>query len=226
MQDGAPRTSGFLFYERAELAALLLDAWRAGRRVVCHAIGNLGVETAVGAIEDAVRVRPEGRERVRLDHAIFLTSELIARLAEMQIWVVVQPSFLWDRGGTSRDPAIVQRAFGSAARAGVRQAFSSDFPCGTNAPLLGIAAAVTRTSRNGEIAAPAEALSAADALESYTLGAARAAGVEDVCGSLESGKRADLLVLSGDPVDCPASEIAHIRVLETWVAGARLGNQP
>jgi predicted amidohydrolase YtcJ len=226
MQDGAPRTSGFLFYERAELAARLLDAWRAGRRVVCHAIGNLGVETAVGAIEDAVRVRPEGRARVRLDHAIFLTSELIARLAELQIWVVVQPSFLWDRGGTSRDAAILQRAFGSAARAGIRQAFSSDFPCGTNAPLLGIAAAVTRTSRNGEIAAPEEALSAADALEAYTLGAARAAGLDNVCGSLETGKRADLLVLSGDPVDCSPSEIAHIQVLETWVAGARLGNQP
>src|SRR5688572_32919592 len=98
MRDGTPRTSGFLFYERAELTALLLAAWRAGRRVVCHAIGNLGIETAVTAIEDAVRAMPEGRGRVRLDHAMFLTRELIARLAELQIWVVAQPSFLWDMG--------------------------------------------------------------------------------------------------------------------------------
>src|SRR2546425_12815593 len=61
IRDGAPRTSGVLFYTREELAALLLAAWRAGRDVVCHAIGNLGLETAVGAIEDAVRAMPEGR---------------------------------------------------------------------------------------------------------------------------------------------------------------------
>jgi len=231
LRDGVPRTSGFLFYERAELTALLLGAWRAGRRVVCHAIGNLGIETAVGAIEDAVRTMPEGRARVRLDHAIFLTRELIARLAELRIWVVAQPSFLWDMGrplsrGADPDPDVLPRPFGTTMRAGVRQAFSSDFPCGSNAPLLGIAAAVTRTSRDGQVADLEEALSAADALEAYTLGAARAAGVDDVCGSLEAGKRADLLVLSADPATCPPAEIARIRVDETWLKGVRERNAP
>ena len=231
LRDGVPQTSGFLFYERAELTALLLEAWRAGRRVVCHAIGNLGIETAVTAIEDAIRAMPEGRQRVRLDHAIFLTRELIARLAELQIWVVAQPSFLWDMGlplarGPLPDPSVLQRPFGSTLRAGVRQAFSSDFPCGSNAPLLGIAAAVTRTSRTGRVAAPEEALTPTEALEAYTLGAARAAGVDDVCGSLEAGKRADLLVLSADPVTCAPAEIAHIRVEETWRKGVRQRNAP
>ena len=231
LRDGVPQTSGFLFYERAELTALLLEAWRAGRRVVCHAIGNLGIETAVTAIEDAIRAMPEGRQRVRLDHAIFLTRELIARLAELQIWVVAQPSFLWDMGlplarGPLPDPSVLQRPFGSTLRAGVRQAFSSDFPCGSNAPLLGIAAAVTRTSRTGRVAAPEEALTPTEALEAYTLGAARAAGVDDVCGSLEAGKRADLLVLSADPVTCAPAEIAHICVEETWRKGVRQRNAP
>lgn len=231
MREGVPHTSGFLFYERAELRTLLLEAWRAGRRVVCHAIGNLGIETAVTAIEEAVRAMPEGRQRVRLDHAIFLTGELIERLAELQIWVVAQPSFLWDMGppaarGQFPDPSVLQRPFGSTRRAGVRQAFSSDFPCGSNAPLLGIAAAVTRTSRNGQVAAPGEALTPAEALEAYTLGGARAAGVDDVCGSLEAGKRADLLVLSADPLACAPSEIAHIQVEETWARGARRRNAP
>jgi predicted amidohydrolase YtcJ len=174
---------------------------------------------------------PEGRRLVRLDHAIFLTRELIVRLAELQIWVVAQPSFLWDMGlpharGPQPDPSLLQRPFGSTLRAGVRQAFSSDFPCGSNAPLLGIAAAVTRTSRAGQVAAPAEAVTAAAALEAYTLGAARAAGVESDCGSLEAGKRADFLVLSADPVECAPTEIAHIRVEETWLKGVRQRNAP
>jgi len=146
-RQGAARTSGFLFYTREELAARLLTAWRADRSVVCHAIGNLGIETAVGAIEDAVRTMPVGRARVRIDHAIFLTAELIARIAALGVWVVAQPSFLYDRGGVAApdratDDAILTRPFASALRAGVRQAFSSDYPCGTNAPLAGIAAAV------------------------------------------------------------------------------------
>lgn len=231
MRDGVPRTSGFLFYEPADLAALLLAAWRAGRRVVCHAIGNLGIETAVTAIEEAVRVMPEGRDRVRVDHAIFLTRQLIARLAELGVWVVAQPSFLWDMGlpqarGPAQDADVLQRPFGSTLRAGVRQAFSSDFPCGSNAPLLGIAAAVTRTSRAGQVAGPDEAITAAEALEAYTLGAARAAGVDDVCGNLEVGKRADLLVLSADPLACAPSEIARIQVEETWLKGVRRRNAP
>jgi predicted amidohydrolase YtcJ len=225
-REGAPRASGFLFYTREELAALLLAAWRADRSVVCHAIGNLGIETAVGAIEDAVRVMPEGRARVRIDHAIFLTAELIARIAGLGVWVVAQPSFLYDRGGVvapdrATDDAILTRPFASALRAGVRQAFSSDYPCGTNAPLAGIAAAVTRMSRHGHVAAPDEAISAAAALEAYTLGAARAAGIDAVAGSLEAGKRADLLVLSSNPLDCAPTELASIRVLETWREGVR-----
>ena len=224
-RDGMPRTSGFLFYTREELAALLLAAWRAGRDVVCHAIGNLGLETAVGAIEDAVRAMPEGRARVRIDHAIFLTAELIARIAVLGIWVVAQPSFLWDAhatvSATPPDPAILQRPFASVARAGVSQAFSSDYPCGSNAPLVGIAAAVTRTSRQGRVAAPEEAISVSAALEAYTLGAARAARIDAVAGSLEPGKRADLLVLSTNPLECPATDLASIQVLETWMKGVR-----
>src|SRR3989454_946310 len=104
---------------------------------------------------------------------------------------------------------------------GVSRAFSSDYPCGSNAPLVGIAAAVTRTSRQGRVAAPEEAISVSAALEAYTLGAARAARIDAVAGSLEPGKRADLLVLSTNPLECPATDLASIQVLETWMKGVR-----
>jgi hypothetical protein len=225
-RGGRVETTGFLFYERDELSALLLDTWRSGRSCVCHAIGNAGVDTAVGAIEDALGREPGGRGRVRVDHAMFLTDELIARLADLQIWVVAQPSFLYDSGGTSPSPAIRLRPFATAARAGVRQAFSSDFPCGSNAPLLGISAAVTRRSRQGGIFDGDEAMSASAALQAYTIDAARAAGMERERGSLEAGKRADFVVLSGNPVECRTEEIASIRVLQTWASGVKVFNRP
>lgn len=221
-RDGEIRTTGFLFYEREELASLLAAAWRGGRRVVCHAIGNLGVETTVGAVEDALRREPAGRERVRVDHAIFLTRALIARLRDLGVWVVAQPSFLHDSGGASPAPDLLLRPFGSVAAAGVRQAFSSDYPCGSLAPLAGIQAAVTRRSRRGEAADPREAISVAQALEAYTLGAARAAGMAGERGSLEAGKRADFVVLSASPLACPPDALGSLTVLETWVGGARV----
>jgi predicted amidohydrolase YtcJ len=225
-RDGKAQTTGFLFYERDELSALLLDTWHSGRSAVCHAIGNAGIETAVGAIENALAREPAGRSRVRVDHAMFLTDELIARLADLQIWVVAQPSFLYDSGGTSPSSDIRLRPFATAARAGMRQAFSSDFPCGSNAPLLGISAAVTRKNRRGDVFDGEEAVSAAAALHAYTIDAARAAGTDRECGSLEAGKRADFLVLSGNPVECRTEEIASIQVLQTWVGGAKIFNRP
>jgi len=220
------RVSGFLFFDREALAARMLAAWRSGRGVVCHALGNLGVETAVGAIEDALRREPGGRERVRIDHAMFLDRSLLARLVDLGIWAVVQPSFIWDHGGRSPSREILLRPFATALEAGLKQAFSSDYPCGENSPLVGMQAAVTRRSRVGEASGPEEAISAEAALRAYTLSAAQAAGLGADRGSLVAGKRADFLVLSDDPLQCSAGAIKDVRILQTWVAGVPVMVQP
>jgi predicted amidohydrolase YtcJ len=220
------RVSGFLFYERDALAARMVAAWRGGRGVVCHALGNRGVETAVGAIEDALGREPAGRGRVRVDHAMFLDRALLTRLVDLGVWVVVQPSFIWDHGGQSPSPELMLRPFATAQAAGLRQAFSSDYPCGENAPLLGIQTAVTRRTRQGEPSGLEEALTAEDALRAYTLDAARAAGLEADRGSLVAGKRADFLVLSDSPLEGPTDAIKDVKVLQTWVQGVQILVRP
>ncbi|MBI1848679.1 MAG: amidohydrolase [Candidatus Rokubacteria bacterium] len=224
-RDGRLVTQGFLFYERGELAAILTSAWRAGRRVVCHAIGNVGLETAAGAIADALAGEPAGRERVRIDHAIFLTPELIGRIADLGVWVVAQPSFLWDGVTSAPPPGLMRRPFRSVVEAGISQAFSSDFPCGSLSPLAGIAAAVGRRTRHGELADADQAISIRQALEAYTIGAARAAGLGHDRGSLEAGKRADFLVLSTNPLQSQPHELAEVQVLQTWVSGKLVTNK-
>jgi predicted amidohydrolase YtcJ len=204
----------------------VLAAWRSGRSVVCHALGNLGVETAVGAIEDALAHDPAGRGRVRIDHAMFLDAALLGRLVDLGVWVVVQPSFIWDHGGRAPAPGVLLRPFATAHGAGLRQAFSSDYPCGENAPLLGIQAAVTRRTRLGEPSGPEEAVSAETALRAYTLDAARAARLDADRGALMTGKRADFLVLSDNPLECPPEAIKDIQVLQTWVQGVPIMVRP
>lgn len=224
-RDGREVTTGFLFYARDALARRLLAAWRQGRRVTCHAIGNLGVETAIDAIQDAVREEPSGRGLVRIDHAIFLTPELIRRLADLGVPLVVQPSFLHDAASARVPQGMVARPFRSVEAAGILQAFSSDHPCGSLDPLAGITAAVTRRGRDGALADPDEAVDVHAALAAYTITAARAADMDRERGSLEPGKRADFLVLSTDPGSGPEA-LASLRVRETWIGGARVAPTP
>jgi predicted amidohydrolase YtcJ len=218
---GTEVTSGFLFSGREELALLLVVAWRAGWRVTCHAIGNWGIEVALDAIEEALGREPSGEGRVRIDHAMFLTCELTRRIRSLGIFVVTQPAFVYDLGAGSRalPPGLLHLAFGSLLREGIPQAFSSDYPCGSLAPLVGIYAATTRRSRDGEAVNPDEAIPVQAALEAYTIGAARAAGIGHECGSLVEGKRADLAILDANPLDVSPEELLRLRVVKTVVAG-------
>ena len=67
-----------------------------------------------------------------------------------------------------------------------------------------------------------QALTRAEALHSFTLGAAFAAHQEDRLGSLEPGKWADFIVIDRDYFEIPADQIDDIVVLETWVGGERV----
>jgi predicted amidohydrolase YtcJ len=156
---------------------------------------------------------------------MFLDRALLGRLVDLGVWVVVQPSFIRDHAGRAPAPDVLLRPFGTAHAAGLRQAFSSDFPCGDNAPLRGIQAAVTRRTRQGEPAGLEEAVPAEVALRAYTLDAARAAGLGDR-GSLVPGKRADFLVLSANPLECAPDATEGVQVLQTWVAGRPILVQP
>jgi predicted amidohydrolase YtcJ len=223
-RDGREVTSGFLFYERDALAALLVTAWRSGWRVVCHALGNLGVETAVGALEDALARHAAGRARVRLDHVMFLTPALIDRIRALEVPVVTQPSFLYDQGAPPGGlPADLRcRPFGSLRAAGIRQAFSSDYPCGSLAPLAGVHAAVTRQARDGQTVDVEEAVPVEAALAAYTIEAARVIGLEAEVGSLAPGKRADLVVLDRNPLLVAPDALLGLGVEQTWVGGRRV----
>lgn len=220
-RDGQERTSGFLFYQPDQLADVLVAAWRAGWRVTCHALGNWGVEVALDAIGAALAREPHGEGRVRIDHAMFLTPGLISRIRALGVFVVTQPAFVYDLAPKAErvPPDFLSLPFGSLFNAGIPQAFSSDYPCGSLAPLTGIYAAATRRSRDGQEVSPGEGVSVRAALEAYTIQGARAAGLERECGSLEVGKRADLVVLDANPLEVPPADLLRLKVINTLVAG-------
>jgi predicted amidohydrolase YtcJ len=208
--------SGVLFWDQDALNAAVGAAAKSGLQVAQHAIGNEAIELAVTALDQAGGPLDDLPGRPRLEHVMFVDDALAGRIAATGAIAVVQPYFNYDMVGDSaaRTPppkSIVVHPLRTLLDAGVELAGSSDHPVSGYDVLAAVEAAVKRNTKGGRVWAPEEAITAEEALRAYTLGSARALGVEDEAGSLEPGKRADIVVLSGDPrrVDATSLEVSR-----------------
>ena len=85
---------------------------------------------------------------------------------------------------------------------------------------------VTRLDDRGRQLDPAEKVSREEALYMYTLWAAAYSGEQDILGSIEPGKLADLVVLGGDYLTFPETELDKLRVLMTVMGGQVVHEAP
>jgi predicted amidohydrolase YtcJ len=104
---------------------------------------------------------------------------------------------------------------------GVKVVLSADWPTAQLNPFLQIYTAMTRSRLGEEIIMPpaSEKLSLEDAIKAYTSDAAYALRMENIVGSIEVGKRADLIVLDRDIFKIPTDEIANTNVAITIMNG-------
>jgi predicted amidohydrolase YtcJ len=213
--------SGVLFWDQDTLNAAVAAAARSGLQVAQHAIGNEAIELAVTALEHAGGALHELPGRPRLEHVTFLDRDLARRVADAGAMAVVQPYFNYDMVGdyaalTPPPDPLVALPLRMLIDAGVELAGSSDHPVSGYDVLAAVEAAVRRHTRGGRVWEPEEAISAEEALRAYTLGSAKALGVEHEAGTLEPGKRADIVVLSGDPRRTMPTELS---VRRTYLGG-------
>jgi len=169
--------------------------------------------------------RPEAR--FRLEHAQVLRLQDIERLARLGIIASMQPTHAtsdmpWagDRLGQARLAGAY--AWRKVLNAGGRLALGSDFPVESADPRLGLYAAVTRQDLQGNPPGgwfPGERLTREEALRGFTLGAAWSVFLDKEVGSLEVGKRADLVVFARDPMAVPEAEIPRAAIDYTVVNG-------
>lgn len=180
-------------------------------------------------ILDATERAPRAREPRRLLRADGLQiiagpdRKRLPALAEKGVVVSLQPTFFPYRVfvGEAVGEERMREAFPyrTLVDGGVHVAINSDWPmtAQTFQPLQVIEWAVTRTGFR-----PEEALSIRQSLRAYTAEAARAIGVEDRIGSIEPGKKADLVVLERNPIGAEAkpAELAGIPVRMTLLGGS------
>lgn len=220
---GCVKHAGVTNYAPAEVAELALQAAEHELGVAIHCSGNRAVEQALEAFT-AVRRTEAGKSiTLRIEHSFIGRRGQAARLADLGVLLVTQPGLARDYGHVfsalrgDDQPQLLLFPVRSMLDAGVRVAGSSDYPCGGGlAPLSIMSAAVNRRRADGEPIEPEEAIDRERALRMYTLDAARACDRESIEGSLAVGKRANLVVLDRNPLDCDPAEIS---VLQTWVDG-------
>ena len=221
--EGEPGNRGYFQMEEAKLHSLINRAHRSGWQVATHAIGDRAVASVLDAYAEAQRQLPRSDARHRIEHCGMCRASDVARIAELGVIPVPQGRFIDEIGdgmlravGDRHPDCYRQRSF---LDAGVILPGSSDRPVVKGSPLLGIHAVVNQRTGDGSPFNPNEAITAEEALRSYTLHSAYAAFDEDTKGSITPGKLADLAVLDRDICAIDPTEIAETRVEATLVGG-------
>lgn len=114
---------------------------------------------------------------------------------------------------------------GSAVATGMRISLHNDPPVTPEEPLRNISVAVTRTAPSGRVIGPEQRITVDQAIRAQTIDAAWQLHSDDVIGSLEVGKYADMVVLSADPRTVPPEQIADLEVRATYLAGRQVYGQ-
>jgi imidazolonepropionase-like amidohydrolase len=182
-------------FSLAELSAVVETAASRNRKVAAHAIGTQGIANAVDAGVSSI------------EHGSGLTPDIAARMAERGAFLVPTLTVLNELG----DPAVMgEQAYEKAVR--WREAAASAVPMAVKAGVriatgtdagLGIRHGQNLIELTHLVGA---GLSPMDAIVAATATAADVCGLGDQIGTLEPGKRADLVVAASDPLD-------HIEVL-------------
>ena len=150
-----------------DAVAFAAAAHRQQRSMAVHCVSEIELVFAL-----AVLAQAGARPGDRIEHASVASLALVAQIAELGLAVAVQPHFVFERG--DRYLAEVEpRHHGelyrlrSLAAAAVPLAGGSDAPFGSADPWQAMAAAVTRTTRDGATIGADEALTPEEALALY-----------------------------------------------------------
>jgi len=220
----ATMTTGSLQPPRSELRRLVMDAHLGGFQIAVHAVEAEVVEEVLDAITFCTNRDAAGPYRHRIEHCSECRPHLMERMAINGVAVVTQPSFLYYNGERYRSEIPVEKRpwlypIRSLLASGVHLAAGSDSPVAPMDPLIGICAAVTSMAESGDEVSPGETVSVEEAIKMYTLGSAYVSFEERVSGSIEDGKRADLVLLDKDPTLVPPEELKNLNVLMTVISG-------
>jgi predicted amidohydrolase YtcJ len=223
-----PGSCGCANYTREQLAEIVEAYFPRGWQMACHVQGDAGVDTILDVYEEALRRWPRDDHRLRLEHVGAISDEQLERAHGLGVTcsIFVDQIHYWGDiivdGLFGPEHGMRWMPCGSAVATGMRISLHNDPPVTPEEPLRNISVAVTRTAPSGRVIGPEQRLTVAQAIRAQTIDAAYQLFADDVIGSLQVGKYADMVVLSADPRAVAPEEIAGLEVRTTFLAGRQV----
>ncbi|NOD76201.1 amidohydrolase [Ruegeria sp. HKCCD4332] len=217
---------GALNYTEDQLYEVVKRAHGDGFSLAVHGNGDAAIDLVLRVYEQVLSENPRDDHRHRIEHCSVGHPEQYDKMKELG----VSPTYLsghirwW--GKAFRDnllgPERVEYydAAATAVEKGIPFSMHSDYSVSPLGPLRCVQDMVTRVMADGgEVFAPDQRIPVEEALKGVTTHAAWQLHMDDIAGSLEVGKYADLAILEDDPTAVDSMQIENIAVSETWLEG-------
>jgi len=202
-----------------------------------HSIGNKAIRISLDAVEYARESYPDSESpRHYLAHLHLVNDKDYQRFKDLGVCANFSPLWCWyDENIQRTDPYLeperrkVQYPIKDIMKTGATVTFGSDWPVTTYRPLDGIEVAVTRKEPGNKDESQKawcedQCVNIEEAVLAYTINSAYTNHQEKIVGSLEEGKKADIVVLNHDIFTCDASEISKAQVKMTILNGVIVHN--
>ena len=224
---GDPAYRGYAAIPRDKLFEKVQALHKAGYQLAIHGNGDESIEDILDAFEAAQAAHPVDDPRMILVHSQMAREEQVARMKDLGVTPSFFTAHTYYWGDRHRDifmgpeRAAVMSPSRWAQDYGLRFSSHLDTPVTPMLPLQAVWSQVHRITYGGDVLGPEQRISVMDALRAVTIDAAWQVFQEDNRGSLEPGKYADLVVLSGNPLDDPMA-MRELEVERTLVGGATI----
>jgi len=210
---------GFCTVNLDEIYLKMKEAHNLGYQICVHAIGDKGNRLLVDLYKRLLEEHPREDHRHRIEHASMLKDDVIEDIKNLGLIISSQPPFInseykWIEKRIGKERSSYTYPFKTLFEKDIIMAAGSDCPVEEPDVIKGLHAMVTR---NGFV--PKQCVSIEEALKAYTINAAYAAFEENVKGTIEVGKLADLVILDKNPLEIPKEQIKDLQVMETIIRG-------
>ena len=228
-EDGS-QYCGYPYYEDKVLEQYVMQALDDKKQILAHCNGDAASEQFLKVYEKCLEKTSQSSDlRPVMIHCQTVRKDQLKRMAKINMIASFFVGHVWYWGDVHLKNLGQKRGMNispvkDAINLGVKYNFHQDTPVTKPNMLHSIWCAVNRISRKGRIIGESQKISVYDALKAVTINAAYEYFEEKEKGSIEAGKKADMVILSQSPLETDVKQIKNIQVIETIKNGETVYN--
>lgn len=219
-----PELKGLQVWQQDEADEMVAKVHDAGWQMTAHAVGDKAVSVMLHAYEKAYKRNPRENCRHRIEHCALTNPEIIDKIEKMRIVPVSNPAFITINGSDYNrfygDRVEGMFPLKTYLERNIITAIGSDSPVTHPNPMFGLYGALNRRDiKTGEECGASQKIGVKDIIRMFTYNGAYAAFEENIKGSIEVGKLADIIILSEDILTYSPENIMDVKTDMTIIDG-------